>query len=234
MIKFKENLYRENYSFKENSVEAAEGFKESIPTSADITGIELRLTNLFIKDNHTIKTGIFPGNANLYVLNVVIADQQSEPLLLDLDGFEKVNDMESLHVNRTLYYWKMDEINQKPPSQIHVFSSIIKSKEQLRNFGNILSETKNDGEFTDITKSITALLSSVSGVAQISKLILEVAGLMGKYLGKVQDRPLFSRYQSFTDLGGDFNHLGKLDFPASNKYCDLNYTLFLRDKERPL
>jgi len=40
---------------------------------------------------------------------------------------------------------------------------------------------------------------------------------------------LLTRLQSFTGVGGDFNQLAKTDNPFSNRYAELDYSIFTRD-----
>jgi len=62
--------------------------------------------------------------------------------------------------------------------------------------------------------------------------VMQVASVVGDLLGKVEDKPMLSRFQSFTDVGGNFNQLGKTAFPFGNMYANLDYSIFIRDKER--
>ncbi len=76
------------------------------------------------------------------------------------------------------------------------------------------------------------MLKNASSVSNISNIVFQVAGIVGGLLGKVEDKPLLTRFQSFTDIAGDFNQLGKTDNPFSNKYAELDYSIFIRDKKR--
>jgi len=135
MIQFNENLYSESYSLGLLEQEKIIAEEKGIPTSDSITGIEVRLSNVYIIDNHTGKFVMFPGNADLYLINIVISDRQEKPIMQNINGFEKVNDNESLNVDKTVYYWKQYDESETPPSQIHLMTSVIKSKKGLRNIG---------------------------------------------------------------------------------------------------
>lgn len=229
MIQFNENLYSESYSLGLLEQEKIIAEEKGIPTSDSITGIEVRLSNVYIIDNHTGKFVVFPGNADLYLINIIISDRQEKPIMQNINGFEKVNDNESLNVDKTVYYWKQYDESETPPSQIHLMTSVIKSKKGLRNVGEIMASVDQDKDLNDLADKALSLLKTST---QAASLILEAAGIIGKHLKNVEDKPLFTRYLSLTDIGGDFNQLGRTSYPASNKYCKIDYNLFIRDKDR--
>jgi len=136
MIDFMQNLQTEEHSFQEAFENArhpvARSRSGNIPSSKDISGIEVRLSNVVIADNKTPKVFPFPGFARVYFVNLVVTDLSAEALSLDLNGFEKVDDGDKLSLDRTLFAWKKTDKNALAPSQIHVFSSLIKSKQPLR------------------------------------------------------------------------------------------------------
>ena len=233
MVNFKQNLYSEELNLKETR-ELKTGLSRGgdIPTSAEVSGIEVRLSKAHILDNKTKPFGPFPGLAKIYFLNIIVSDLSDAKIDLNLNGFEKVDDNQTLAVDRTLFLWKQTDENAKPPSQIHVMSSLIKSKQALRNTAEIISKAKDDNNFKDLTTQLGTLLKAASSVSNISDLAFEVAGIVGGLLGNVEDKPLLTRFQSFTDIAGDFNSLGKHDSPFSNKYAELDYSIFVRDKAR--
>jgi hypothetical protein len=205
---------------------------ENISTSDSLTGLELRLSNLFVKHNHTNFIH-FPGLANLYVITLVIDSTNPEPSKLDIRSFPKVGDNEALNVDRTLYYWKQTRKEDAPPSQIHALVSVIKSKERLREFGNTVQKiTENDENKNIIIDAVEKVISG--GSVAIVDGLAKVANIIGNHLGAVEDKPLFTWVQSFTDIGGDFDKLGKIivkpNYP--NKYIDCELSFFVRDVAR--
>ena len=227
MVNFQQNLYNEVHDFKLET-ETTGG---DINTSQDISGIEIRLSRVIIKDNKTPKVFPFPGYAEVYFLNVIISDLATEPISLEVKGFEKVDDGDSLSIDKTLYFWKKTEDSPEAPSQIHVMSSIIKSKRGMRETGEIMADLKSDDEFKTLSQNIGALVTNATTVGAISDLVLTVAGIVGKFLGKVDDKPLLSWHQSFTDINGDYDVLGKTEKHAENKYVSMNLSITIRDKE---
>jgi hypothetical protein len=232
MINFQENFYTESFSFKETKELRPQAFLSDIPTSKQISGIELRLSRVHIKDNKTAPVGPFPGLAKVYMLNIIISDIQQSDVELSLNGFEKIDDNQTLAVDRTVFYWKKTDETPKPPSQIHIMSSIIKSKKALRDTAKVMATAKDDPQYKKLTTDLAGLLKSASGVTNISGIILELASVVGSLLGNVEDKPLLTRFQSFTDIAGNFNQLGKTDHPFGNKYANLDYAIYIRDKDR--
>lgn len=236
MIDFMQNLQTEEHNFQEAFENAKHSATRSrsgnIPSSKDISGIEVRLSNVNISDNKTPKVFPFPGFARVYFVNLIVSDLSADTLSLDLNGFEKVDDGDKLSLDRTLFAWKKTEKNTIAPSQIHVFSSLIKSKQPLRDVAKIMSEVKNDSNFKDTVTSLNSIMKTASNVTNISNLIFQVAGIVGGFLGKVDDKPLLTWVQSFTDLNGDFDILGKTDKNATNKFASMNLSIIIRDKER--
>lgn len=230
MLNFNQNLYREEHSFKEASLELK--VKEGdILGSDEISGMEIRLSHVIIKDNKTAKVFPFPGLAKIYFMTLVVSDVENQNVNLDLKGFEKVDDGDALSVDKTLFYWKQEN-KSKVPSQIHVMSTIIKSKQSLRDVAKIMTEIKEDSEYKTLTENILVMLKDASQMANISNLILTVSSIVGKYLGKVEDKPLLTWYQSFTDINGDWDKEGKTFKHAENKYAAMDLSITIRDKER--
>jgi len=202
-----------------------------IETSGEISGIELRLSRAHILDNRTPSIGPFPGYAKIYFLTMVVSDIQNQAVFIDIKGFPKIDDKEDLPIDNTLYYWKKTATNKTAPSQLHVFSSIIKSKQALRDAAKILHELKDDDGYKSALKMIVSIVTSAS-VGPIVDQITNIANIVGKFLGKVEDKPLISVLQSYTDINGDFDALGKVSKEYKSKYAILGLSLTVRDKER--
>src|SRR6476620_1813404 len=156
MLNFRENLYVEEHSFQESFFEST----GDILTSDQISGMEIRLSHVIVKDNKTPKIFPFPGLAKIYFVNLVLSDLAAEPISLDLKGFEKVDDGDGLAVDRTLFYWKKTPDSKKAPSQIHVLCSILKSKEDLREVGSVLDKIKKDNEYKDLASNLATLIGN--------------------------------------------------------------------------
>lgn len=207
-------------------------FEADIPTTGDISGIELRLSRAHILDNRTPNIGPFPGYAKIYFLTLVVSDVQNQAVFVDVKGFPKIDDKEDLPIDNTLYYWKKTTASKTPPSQLHVFTSIIKSKQSLRDAGKILQEIKEDEGYKSAIKTVVSVITSATAVIPIVDQITNLANIVGKFLGKVEDKPLISVLQSFTDINGDFDVLGKIPKEYRSKYAILGLSLTVRDKER--
>ena len=231
MIDFQQNLYMEEYNFKETQ-ELRSAVRGDIPTSEQISGVEVRLSKAVVIDNKTRRFGPFPGLATIYFMNIVLSDLSTSEIDLNLNGFEKVDDKQTLAVDRTLFYWKKTDDTPKPPSQIHIMSSLLKSKKGLRDTAAVVASAKDDNNFKSLTSQLGSLLKTASSFTTISGIVFQVAGIVGNLLKDVEDKPLLTRFQSFTDLGGNFNQLGRTDNPFTNRYAELDYSIYIRDAER--
>ena len=203
-----------------------------IPKSDELSGIELRLSRVLIKDNGTPKIFPFPGLAQMYLLIIVISDLENPIQNLDLKGFAKVDDFEELPVDRTIFYWKKSEPTSKNRGQIHAFVSVIKSKESVREVGEILTQAKEDKNYSDLVSNLKTLLTSSTPFGQVADSLFSLASIVGKYLGKVKDKPLLTWVQSFTDINGDLDFLGKAVKEKENDNAAFALTLIVRDKDR--
>lgn len=235
MINFMQNLQTEEHDFQEafeNAAHTDAMRKGNIPTSKDISGIEIRLSNVTIIDNKTPKVFPFPGLANVYFINLVISDLDQNSFSLDLKGFEKVADNQKLNIDRVLYFWKKTDQSTLAPSQIHIFSSLIKSKQPLRDVGKIMSEVNNDKNFKDVLSTLSTLIKTASNLTSIGGLIFQVAGIVGNFLGKVDDKPYLTMVQSFTDIHGDYDILGETTKNAINRYASIDLSITIRDAAR--
>lgn len=235
MINFLQNLQTEEHNFRETfeSAKHDHAVARDIPDSSELTGIEVRLSNVLVKDNKTPKVFPFPGRASIYFINIVISDLSVQPFQINLEGFEKVDDGDRLSIDRTLFFWKQKSEEDIAPAQIHVMSSLIKSKQKLRETGAILADLKGNSQYTSLVESISSLVKTASPVSNIGSLLFEAAGIAGSYLGHIDDKPLLTWVQSFTDINGDFDKEGLLEKKAANKYASMSMNLTIRDKNRP-
>ena len=210
---------------------------QGIPTSDKLTGIELRLKNVMIKDNKTPRVFPFPGNASFYLIVVTIDNTTGQPKEFALNGFRGIGDNTFLEINRTIYYWNEDnKPSSKYPNQIHSHILIYKSKKGLRDTAKLIKNLKGSSEYGNIISNLGKLISNPASVAvsAISSIAVELGTLIGSALENIEDRPHYSRVASFTDIAGNFDQLGEHiyadEYPNDNASCDL--ALFIRDRER--
>jgi hypothetical protein len=227
-LNLKEDAFVEQFALQGDEKTKPQG----ITTSKNITGIEVRLSRAFIINNKTPKIGPFPGFSKMYLMVVVVSDTGDVLQNLDLKSFAKVGDDEDLPVDKTIYFWKQQGIKAKSPSQIHVLASIIKSKQSLREAAKVMADVKNDEEFSGVVSSIKEVVRNANAVAQVSDLLFSVAAVIGKFLGRVDDKPLLTWVQSFTDINGDFDKLGKTTIGRKNDFAALDLSIIIRDTHR--
>lgn len=232
MLNFRQNLYTEEHSFAHLEKTVAPNRGEAMPQHADISGLELRLANVTIRDNNTPAVFPFPGYAKLYFLCIVATSAPQDGYRLDLRSFEKVDDGDALHIDKTLYYWKKEKPTDVAPAQLHVFTSLIKSKQPLRDVAAVLSELYRDSSYKLLTATLHNLLKGATTPPDISNLLFNIAGIAGKYMGKTDNRPLLSWHQGFTDISGDGEVLGKTEKQAANRYASMTLSLVVRDSQR--
>lgn len=229
-IRFNQNLYSEVHDFAEGRPVP----EPDVPNSREISGIEVRLSRVVVHDNKTARVWPFPGLARMYFMCVVLSDAAKKPVTIDLKGFQKVNDGDALQIDRTLYYWKKNKATRREeaPSQVHLFICMLKSKEALRDTGRMLKAISSDKSFKSAASDAKKLLKKSGDAAAITGMLFNLAGAAGRWLGEVDDKPLFAWAQSFTDINGDFDVLGKTDKQASNKYVSMALSVIIRDASR--
>jgi hypothetical protein len=201
-----------------------------IPTSKKLTGLEVRLSQVLIRDNRTPHVWPFIRYSNLYVITSSVDNLGTEPYSVNLKGFADVDDGEQLPVDRTVYYWKEDDTKNKPPGAIHILASIIKSNEGIRDVGAALASLRKTDDFKAVIKAIIA--AATGGGAGIYEAFLPLVGVIGEVLGKIDDTPLITTVLSYTDINGDFDQLGRHPYPQRNRYVDMVTTLIVRDATR--
>jgi hypothetical protein len=229
-IKFREDFLSDSSQLKQSNNQKP----SNIPDSSNITGIELRLSKALIIDNKTPKVWPFPGFAKIYLLVIVVTDSGVVLQNLDLKSFAKVDDGEEIPVDKTIFYWKQNSMSDVAPSQIHTLVSVIKSKESLREVGKVLSDVKNDEKFSSTLDALKTVLKGAQTFTDVSGLILSVAEVVGKFLGNVDDKPLMTWVQSFSDINGDYDQLGKTAKSRKNNYSEIELSLTIRDTSREL
>lgn len=204
--------------------------KMDIPKSDQISGIEMRISNIIIKDNKQEHIWPFIRYSNLYLIIVVVDDLTKEPVNLTIKGFDDVDDGDSLPVDRTIYYWKKDKNNKKAPAQVHVFCSIVKCHKATRELGGVLKSLKGKKDYKSAVSELANAITS--SPVQVVDTLMTVGSVVGKLLKNVDDTPLLSIAQSFTDINGNFDALGKHSNRFENKFAQFNIKLIIRDKKR--
>lgn len=203
-------------------------------TSDQVTGIELRLSEVFIKDNATPHIWPFIRYSDLYVLAFAYDNLGRELAKLDLRGFADVDDNEALAVDRTIYYWKESKPEDIPPSNVHLFAAVIKSNDGIRNTGRVLEKLSQKSEFQSATKDLIQIAMNAASPtsALISSAALAVANVVGSVLGGISDRPLHVVHKSFSDINGNFDQLGRHEINDENRFVRIRSTLIVRDTRR--
>jgi hypothetical protein len=235
----RETLMVSNFGQKrtKDATSSSETLEALITTSEDVTGIELRMLPPMIKENGTAKVWPFPGYAKLYCLTIVVSDAGNQLVgAIDLKGFQRIGSGEHLPINKTIFYWQAESEQDKSPNQIHVMCSVIKSKESLRDTGNILGSIKNDNEYKTLIGSLGAIAKDAASFNLVTDIMMDVAGIVGKHLGKVEDKPLGTVVNSYTTLYGDFDKIGINPYPYVTRNVDFTFHLTVRSakKERKL
>lgn len=205
---------------------------DKIPTSSDVTGIELRMLPPLIKDNRTPAIFPFPGYARLYCLTLVVSDVENQLAgAIDLKGFQRIGDHENLPINKTIFYWQSQSETDKAPNQIHTMCTVIKSKKDLRDVGDILTQVKSDDNYKSLIGTLKSLAKDATQFGMVTDILTQVAGVVGTYLGKVEDKPLGTVINSYTTLHGDFDKQGVtlLAYPTRN--VDFNFQIVVRNAE---
>jgi hypothetical protein len=205
----------------------------SVPGSSDVAGIELRMLPPLIKDNRTIKFWPFPGKAKLYCLTMIISDVANQLKgHMDLNGFANIGNGEYLPINKTIFYWEKPGNDTPAPNQLHVVCSIIKSKGRLRDVGNILSGVREDNEYKTLINQLSGLATNAANFNLVTEISLQLMALIGRYMGRVEDRPIGAVVHSFTRLHGDWDELGVKPIHVSTRNVDFDFELVVRDEER--
>jgi hypothetical protein len=201
-----------------------------IPDSQTVTGLEVRLSRVLVKNNRTAKVWPFPGFADVYLLLVVFDNLNPEPQTLTLSGFARIDDDEDLPVDKTAYYWKQTAPEGPIPSQVHVLLSVLKSKQGLRDTAAVMEQARNSDDYRNLVAEVVRVIANAP--LRAAELLLQLGGVVGGLLKDVEDKPLFTQVVSFTDINGDFDSLGKTPVVKMNDYVQTTLTLVVRDPAR--
>ena len=225
------------HSNRYNTTFSPEGLTERsrspVPGSSQVSGIEIRMLPPLIKNNRTPKFWPFPGKAKLYVITIVISDAANQLLgQMDLNTFAKVGDGEKLPITKTIFYWEKPGKETPAPNQVHIMSSVIKSKGALREAGKILGSIRTDNQYQQLIRQLSTLSTDLASYSLVTDIAQQITTLIGSYLGRVEDRPIGAAVHSFTRLHGDWDELGIKQFQVITDNVDFNFELVVRDEER--
>jgi hypothetical protein len=202
-----------------------------IPMSDALTGIELRVQKLIVRDNGTRWVWPFVRYSDFYVVTIAVDNLGGTPYRVALEGFKDVDDGDALPIERTVYLWQADEAAAEPPNQMHMVISVIKSKAGLRKVGELMGQVTADKAYQDALGQVISL-AKWSPVGAITAGLEALTEIIGRALGAVEDSPLFTQVLSFTGLNGDFDSLGKHVHERGNRYVSLEVALTVRDAGR--
>lgn len=203
----------------------------NITRSKQLSGIELRIRSVYVKDNRTLRFWPFPGLANLYLLLFVVSDVPNQSIKpVQIITFPAVGDRENLPTEETIFYY-LDESGKEMPGQLHLVASVIKSKKGMRNAGAILENLQQDEEYNGLLQQLSGITRNALTMSTVIEGIKSLGTIVGRYLGKVEDRPLATVMRSFTALSGDWDQAGSRIISIPTKNVDFHFDLTIRRKE---
>lgn len=230
MLNFRQNLYVEEHDFKTAPAAPASKEQNDGQHRPDIGGVSVRLSNVLVTDNNTPAIAPFPGYAKIYFLSIVASNLPNDSMHLSLKAFDKVGDNDALHVDKMLFEWQKERTSDVAPAHVHILTSLIKSKQPLRDVASILSDVYRDNSYKLLTATLNNLIKGTTPLPDLSNLIFNIAGITSKYLGKVDEKPLLTWYQSFTSLNADFNPLGTTERMAANRHASMSMSLVVGNR----
>jgi hypothetical protein len=185
-----------------------------------------------IIENHSTPVWPFPGYSKLYCLTIVVSDVANQLVGgIDIKGFPRIGDHEYLPVNKTVFYWEANNTGERPPRQLHVMCSIIKTKQALRDVGRIMAELFVDAEYQSAVSTIGKLGKDAAKFNLVSGLVMQIGSIAGRYLGKIDDKPIATILNSYTAVNGDFDHPGIKKLVYSTKDVHFNFDLIVRNEK---
>ncbi|RQO30141.1 hypothetical protein DBR32_11180 [Taibaiella sp. KBW10] len=204
---------------------------QRIARSKQLSGIELRIRSVYVKDNRTLRFWPFPGLANLYLLLFVVSDMPNQSIKpVQIITFPGVGDQESLPTAETIFYY-VDDSGKETPGQLHLVASVIKSKKGLRNAGAIMESLQQDEAYNSLLQQLTGMARNALTAGAVIESIKNLSNVVGRYLGKVEDRPLATIMKSFTALSGDWDLAGTRTISIPTRNVDFHFDLTVARKE---
>lgn len=208
-----------------------EHVQRRLTNNKQLSGIELRIRSVFVKNNRTMKFWPFPGLANLYLVCFIVSDTPNQSLWpVRVITFPGVDDHDSLPTNETIFYYA-DENGINMPGQLHLVATVVKSKKGMRNAGAILEQLQQDVHYDNLLQKFTAMTRNATTTGAIIESIKDLSHLVGQYLGKVEDRPLATIMKSFTALAGDWDDAGTRTISISTANVDFAFDLIVKKQD---
>src|SRR6476660_3096458 len=202
-----------------------------VESSKDVSGIEIRMLPPFIKNNHTAPVLFFKGFAKMYCLTIVVSDATNQLAgNIDLKGFPRIGDNEYLPINKTVFYWQSQNDTDKAPNQVHVLCSVLKSKQALRDTGKILGDIKNDEDYKGLVGDLGNIAKDAAKFNVVTDIMVQLASVVGKYMGNVEDKPIGTIINSYTTLHGDFDNPGITPLVYATPDTDFHFEVVVRNK----
>ena len=111
-------------------------------------------------------------------------------------------------------------------------SSIIKSRQPLRNVADILAQVKDDNSYKSVLTQLSEFTPHSGSFHTLTEMSMQIAGIVGRYLGRVHDIPLGTIVNSFTALHGDWDQSGITPIEITTRNVDFFFELIVRDTTR--
>ena len=201
-----------------------------VPSSSSLTGLEFRITGIFVRENGTDFIPWVLRYSDLYVLTFAQSDLDTQPSLLSLQGFDDVDDEEHLGI-RVTPYSRVLQANDSFPFMLATYVAVIKSNHSIRDFGNSLKTVLGSSEFASASKGLQAALgvANPAGVAAWGA-AETVAKILSGVLAKTTDKVLDVNFHTFSALNGDFDRIGQRDIKWKGRHVTLYTRLSVRGK----
>lgn len=188
--------------------ETAKRLANETKTKIDVSKAEwlqVLLESIFIKDNHEF------GGAEIRVASTIIDGLSTEPVITLLDAYHNIADNSYLPIGRhtgdtnnpgvNLYLSQQNKI----PTFLDMRFLVIEKDVDVRTWGKLLEEIKNDNDYKSIVKAITTLVANASPYNLFVGLADAVMGVVGKVLQSNEDDQLSFFAATYTE---PFDNLG--------------------------
>jgi hypothetical protein len=90
---------------------------------------------------------------------------------------------------------------------------------------------KDDTEYKGLIADLGKLTSDVAKFNVVSDIVVQIAGVVGKYLGAVEDKPLGTIINSYTTLHGDFDKIGIAQLLYPTRDVDFEFQMVVRNQK---
>jgi len=109
--------------------------------------------------------------------------------------------------------------------------SVIKSKKDLRDTAKILAGLKDDTDYQSVIATLGKIAKDAAKFNVVTDILVQVGGIVGKYLGAVEDKPLGTVINSYTTLHGDFDKIGITTLLYPTKDVDFKFEIVVRNRK---